>query len=247
MSAIIDFHSHILPGIDDGSSSLDESMAMLYMAQEQGISQIVATPHFYAHSDDLERFLKRRSRAEQQLREELTKHPGLPELFVGAEVSYFSGMASSDAITKLVIANSKYILIEMPFSIWTSSMYSELQKLHDKHGLTPIIAHIERYVSRFSYRGIIQRLEDLPVIIQGNAEAFLEKRTASMVLRMLSKGQIHVLGSDCHNTYSRPPNLGDALQVIRNKLGEKGIEDILYYEEEILNGQHKSLTHSVIK
>lgn len=54
MSTIIDFHSHVLPGIDDGSSSLDESVAMLYMAQAQGISQVIATPHFYANCDDLD-------------------------------------------------------------------------------------------------------------------------------------------------------------------------------------------------
>lgn len=247
MSAMIDFHSHILPGIDDGSGSLDESIAMLHMEQEQGISKIVATPHFYAHSDDLNHFLKRRSYAEQQLREEMAKHPGLPEILLGAEVSYFPGMASSDAIAKLAIANSKYILIEMPFSTWTNRMYSELQKIHDEQGLTPIIAHIDRYVSRFHYHGIMQRLEELPVLVQGNAEAFLEKRTASLVLRMLGRGQIHVLGSDCHNTCSRPPNLGDALKVIRNRLGEKRMEDILHCEEGILEEQHKSLTHGVMK
>lgn len=220
---------------------------MLHMEQEQRISKIVATPHFYAFSDDLNQFLKRRSYAEQQLREEMAKHPDLPELLVGAEVSYFSGMASSDAITKLAIANSKYILIEMPFSAWTNNMYSELQSIHDRQGLIPIIAHIDRYVSRFHYHGIMQKLEELPVIIQGNAEAFLKRSTASLALRMLNNGKIHALGSDCHNTHSRPPNLGNTLQVICNKLGEKRMEDILSYEEGILEEQNKSLTHSVIK
>lgn len=247
MSAIIDFHSHILPGIDDGSSSLDESIAMLHTAQEQGISKIVATPHFYARSDDLNQFLKRRSHAEEQLRGEMARHPGLPELYVGAEVSFFSGMADSDAITRLAIANSRYILIEMPFSTWTNSTYSELQRIHDKQGLTPIIAHIDRYISRFHYHGILRGLEELPVIIQCNAEAFLKRHTASLVLRMLTNGQIHVLGSDCHNTYSRPPNLGEALRIIRNKLGEEGFEDFLCYAETILEEQHKSLVHCTIK
>lgn len=234
MSTIIDFHSHILPGIDDGSRSPGESIAMLYMEQEQGISQIIATPHFYAHCDDLEQFLKRRSYAEQQLRKEMEKHSGLPEILVGAEVSYFPGMANSDALAKLAIANSKYILIEMPFSTWTDSMYSELQRIHDKQGLTPIIAHIDRYISRFHYHGILKRLEELPVIIQCNAEAFLKKRTASLVLRMINNGQVHVLGSDCHNTYSRLPNLGEALRIIRSKLGEGEFEDFLCYAETVL-------------
>lgn len=234
MSTIIDFHSHILPAIDDGSSSLNESIAMLYMERNQGVSQVVATPHFYANSDNLDQFLDRRANAEQQLREEMAKHSELPELIVGAEVSYFSGMASSDTIGKLVIENSRYILIEMPVSKWTNNMYSELQRIHDEQGITPIIAHIERYISRFNYHKIMQRLEDLPVIVQSNAEAFLEKRTASLVLRMLKNGQIHVLGSDCHNTCSRPPNLGDALQLVRNQIGVHKLEDILYCGERIL-------------
>lgn len=247
MSTIIDFHSHILPGIDDGSSSVDESMAMLYMERDQGVSQIVATPHFYACSDDLGRFLKRRSYAEKQLREEMAKHPGLPGLIVGAEVSYFPGMANSDAIAELAIENSKYILIEMPFSTWTDSMYSELQKIHDKQGLIPIVAHIDRYVGRFNYHRVIHRLEGLPVIVQSNAEAFLEKRTASLALWMLKNGRIHVLGSDCHNTFSRPPNLGNALQVIHNKIGVREIERILCYGDGLFAKTHNTLAHSAVK
>lgn len=234
MSLITDFHSHILPGIDDGSSSLKESIALLHIEQGQGISRVVATPHFYANRDNLEAFLERRSYAEQKLREEMEKYSDLPELFVGAEVSYFSGMSDSDGLTKLAIGNSRYILIEMPFSTWTNSMYSELQNIHEKQGLTPIIAHIDRYISWFHVHGTLRRLEELPVIIQCNAEAFLKKSMLSLVLRMLKTGKIHVLGSDCHNICSRPPNLGDALQVIRSRMGEKELEDILCYGESIL-------------
>lgn len=231
MIPITDFHSHVLPGIDDGSGSLAESIALLQMESSQGISRVVATPHFYAHCDNLDQFLKRRSRSEHQLRQEMSKYSDLPEVVVGAEVSFFSGMGSSTAIKKLVIGSTKYILIEMPPPPWTDSIYSELQKIYDKQGLVPIIAHIDRYISRYRTFGIPRRLAELPVIVQGNADAFLDKRTVSMALRMLRKGQIHVLGSDCHNTSSRLPELGDALQVVRSRLGEKTVEVLITYGE----------------
>ena len=98
MSNIVDFHSHILPGIDDGSQSVEESLALLRMEAEQGIRRVVATPHFYPRHDTPDRFLRRRARAEEILRDEMAKEPGLPELCIGAEVYFFSGISESDAI-----------------------------------------------------------------------------------------------------------------------------------------------------
>ena len=84
-----DFHSHILPGVDDGSTSLEESLAMLTLEAEQGVRHVVATPHFYAHHDTPEAFLSRRAAAEAMLREALKDHPELPGFTVGAEVYFF--------------------------------------------------------------------------------------------------------------------------------------------------------------
>ena len=101
MSKIVDFHSHILPGIDDGSACVEDSIAMLRMEMEQGINHVVATPHFYAGHDRPEDFLARRDRAEEKLRKAMEGHPGLPQLTVGAEVYYFRGMSSLDSLRKL--------------------------------------------------------------------------------------------------------------------------------------------------
>ena len=90
MSRIIDFHSHILPGIDDGSKNLEQSLEMMRRSARQGVDTMVATPHFYAHHDDPERFLKRRAEAERSLREAMAAESGLPELAIGAEVYYFN-------------------------------------------------------------------------------------------------------------------------------------------------------------
>ena len=237
MSGIIDFHSHILPGIDDGSSCLEESIAMLQRESQQGIRYVVATPHFYPQYDTPDRFLKRRADAESALRKELQGKSGLPTVFVGAEVFFFSGMSNSEVLSELTINQQKCILVEMPASPWTDYMYRELEDLYRKQGLFPVIAHVDRYIGRFRNHGILERLEKLPVLVQANAEFFLHKSTAAMALRMLKKNQIHLLGSDCHNLSNRSPCLGDAMDVIRRKLGESPIEVICDWQQHVLQNK----------
>lgn len=219
MHGIIDFHSHILPGIDDGSADLEESLELLRISARQGVEHMVATPHFYPRHDSPERFLRRREAAEQLLREELIYHPGLPEITVGAEVYFFSGISDSELINALTIGDKRCILIEMPESPWKESHYRELEGIYVKHGVTPVIAHVDRYIRPFRTHGIPERLEQMPVMVQANASFFLNSATRSMALRMLKRGQIHLLGSDCHNLTSRRPNLAEAVEVIEAKLG----------------------------
>ena len=234
MRGLIDFHSHILPGIDDGSKSLEMSIQMLRMEAQQGVERVIATPHFYPQYDTPERFLKRRAAAEITLREEMQKHTGLPALSVGAEVYYFPGISDSEVISELTIDQKRCILIEMPTSSWTEAMYRELEGIYVKRGLIPIVAHIDRYIGRFHNRGILKRLEHMPVLIQANAEFFLEKNTTSMALRMLKKDGIHLLGSDCHDLSSRKPNLQGALELINRRLGRDAMEGILSYQRNVL-------------
>lgn len=234
MSAFTDFHSHVLPGIDDGSKSVEESIALLKMEAEQGIGHVIATPHFYPQYDTPENFLNRRAEAEGRLREEMGKHADLPKLSVGAEVYYFHGISDSDAIRELTIDGKNCVLIEMPNPPWTETMYRELEGLYVKRGLTPIVAHIDRYIGRFRTYGIPKRLERLPVLVQANAEFFLSRATASMALRMLKNDSIHLLGSDCHNTASRKPNLGAAAMLIQKRLGEETVAAVQAYERGVL-------------
>ena len=78
------------------------------------------------------------------------------------------------------------------------------------------------------------RLADLPVLVQANGEFFLERRTAGMALRMVKAGQIHLLGSDCHNLSDRKPNLGPAVEKIRRRIGEDALRRICRYSAEAL-------------
>lgn len=234
MITMTDFHSHILPGIDDGSGSTEESVSMLRMEAKQGIGCVIATPHFYARHDDPERFLLRRAAAMERLRAATARQEGLPQVLLGAEVHYFPGMSDSEALARLTIEKKSCILIEMPPAPWTPQMYRELEWVYTKQGLTPIIAHLDRYISPFRAHGIPAQLEELPVLVQANASFFLKGGTASFALRLLRQERIHLLGSDCHNLTSRAPNLGAAVRVIERRLGDAALEWIQAQEQQVL-------------
>lgn len=229
MIELTDFHSHILPRVDDGSRSVQESLEMLRRSAEQGIHRMLATPHFYAHSDTPERFLRRRENAWNALRSAMEEYPELPQVELAAEVYYFPGMSDSEALLQLTFSGKRYILLEMPQAPWTQSMYREIEGIYVKRGITPVIAHVDRYIGPFRTHGIPKQLEQLPVLVQANAEFFLQRSTARMALRMLRAEQIHLLGSDCHDLKSRAPNLGPALEEIEKRLGRRATERISDY------------------
>lgn len=232
---LIDFHSHILPGIDDGSGSLALSVEMLQAEAEQGVDHVVCTPHFYAKHDKPEAFLQRRARAAEVLRDALCRQGGLPGITVGAEVYYFRGMANSELLPQLTIGQSPYIMVEMPQGPWQESAFEELLQIRRNWGLTPIIAHIDRYIRPLRTYGIPERLAKLPVLVQANAEFFQDRRTKAMAIRMLKDGKIHLLGSDCHNMGSRKPNLGEAAAVIESRLGREALAAIWECSRDVLD------------
>lgn len=227
-----DFHTHILPGIDDGSASVEESLEMLRLSSEQEIRHIVATPHFYANHDHPARFLERREKALEKLM--AAKPASLPDITLGAEVHYFEGISDCDALEALAIGNSGHIMIEMPSAPWSERMLRELLGINQKHGLTPIIAHIDRYISPFCPWELPEKLAQLPVLIQANASFFIRYGTRSLALRMLRRGDIHLLGSDCHNLTTRKPNLGRARAVIERGIGSEILEQLSCLEQQLL-------------
>lgn len=217
---MVDYHSHILPKADHGSQSVRESLQMLQMLKEQKVDAVFATPHYYAEWNSPEEFLERRQSAYESLREHLT--PDLPKLLLGAEIEYFDGISRSRSIYKLKLQSTRILLIEMPAERWSMRWVSELLEMNESSGYTVMIAHVERCIF-YQKKSVVKRLLDSGIIMQVTTTFFTNPDTRKKALKMLKKGQLHALGSDAHNADSRPPNMGDAMAVIAEHLGEDGL------------------------
>lgn len=229
--SVIDFHSHILPGIDDGSRDREMSEKMLEFSGKQGVNLMVATPHFYASRMTMDSFLRKRATAFDSIKNDAEKHR--VGLLQGAEVAFFSGMSCADGLESLTIAGTMLLLLEMPFRSWSDGDIREVEKLLDR-GLTPVIAHMERFYPYQKDKRIIDELYALPVLVQVNAESLLNWRTKRLALKLFREGKTQLLGSDCHNLLSRPPNLTAGRNVIEKKLGVPYLERMDRLGEEML-------------
>ena len=216
---MIDLHSHVLPGIDDGSKSPEMSRGMLAALRRQGVEKVVATPHFYAQQRTPRRFLQRREEA-------LARLESGENLLLGAEVAYLDGMSRWEELPLLQLGNSGLLLVEMPFENWTHRAVEEICSLQDQTGLTPVLAHVERYRKKNQLLMYMNELLAQGVLFQCNAEAFLRLSSRRWALEQLKKGNIHFLGSDTHDLTARPPRMAEAAAVIDKKLGSGVVKAI---------------------
>ncbi len=229
---MIDFHCHILPKVDDGSKSIAESIAMLEAQAAQGVTVSVATPHFYANRESVDSFLSRRDAAADLLK--ATANDSLPQILCGAEVSYYNGISKLDGLERLCIEGSKLLLMEMPMAKWGELTLAELVKLACRGDITVALAHIERYMGLQS-RDTIYRLIDSGILMQCNANFFTDFRTGRKAKAMLGRGEIRLIGSDCHNMTSRKPRIGMAFDAIEKKLGSRFLRQFIEYEHSLIH------------
>ena len=232
---MLDLHSHILPEMDDGSKSVEMSHAMLDLMGQQGVRTVIATPHFYASRDLPEAFLERRERAVGLLGD---RKPGQPQVLFGAEVAYFDGMGRSEQVLRqLQLGDSGLLLVEMPFGEWNKRIVREICDLPLQTGLTPVLAHVDRYRGRDQLPRAMEEMLDCGVLFQCNAEPFLQFGSRGWALKLVKMGAVHFLGSDAHNLTTRKPNLGDAARVIEKKLGGEALADLMAFSHEQLLGE----------
>ena len=205
---MIDFHSHILPQVDDGPGSMEESLSMLSWSFQQGVDMMVSTSHFYADEEYPDDFLRRRNQAYEALQNAMLLSTEVyPKVFLGAEVLYFPGISEAEDIAKLMIASSECILIEPPMAPWSESMLDEIAQMGKNFHCTPVIAHVDRYMRMLRDNTLIDRVRERDMIVQVNAEYFLNPKTVKSAIQNLKMGKLQLIGSDCHNLTSRSPNL----------------------------------------
>ncbi len=221
--SLVDFHSHILPGIDDGSKDLEESLLLLELLKEQGVSTVVATPHFYADDQSLDSFLYNRQLAYDLLLSHCSE--SAPRIRLGAEVRYYNGISHLAGLEQLCIEGTRVLLLEMPMSRWSTSMIREVLDIANNKNLILVIAHVERYM-HLQNVGVYDLLRQNGVLMQVNASWFIHFSSRRKALRMLANGQVHLLGSDCHGVHTRPPQIGEAVRMIRTKFGDAFVEQL---------------------
>lgn len=227
---MIDLHTHILPNVDDGSSSLEESLALLRMLASQGVTLTAATPHFYATSDTPEQFFLRRESAWKQLSGAMES--GMPCVLLGAEVAFYRNISQMQQLERFCIGSSRLLLIEMPFEPWSERVLAETLEISER-GIQVMLAHVERYF-RFQRADVWQRLSDRGVCMQTNANALFRMASAGKTLRMLRRGMIQFLASDCHNLKTRPPRMQEAARRLSWRLGDDFTADFFRREEQLL-------------
>lgn len=235
---MIDVHTHILPQMDDGSKSVEQSVQMLDAMQAQGVRMVAATPHFDMRKEGIDDFLMRRREAYDRL--DAVRTEDHPKIVPGAEVLYCGvSLSRMEKVEKLCIGDGNYMLVETLMMQWDDFFEECLYQLLAEQNITPVLAHIDRYLPYRKNREILYRLKSRGVLMQVNAGFFLRRLSRGRALRLLKNGMVHVIGSDCHDTVRRPPNLGDAGAVIEKHLGRQYTKRLTRQAEHILMKQER--------
>lgn len=232
----MDFHSHLLAKMDDGSRSLEESLEMISAMCRQGIDCLALTPHFYANDESVDAFLKRRQAAFEELKAACPAQA--PRLLLGAEVRFYDGISRLEGLSRLCLDGGRLLLLEMPMNRWTEYAVREVCDMASRGKVTVVLAHIERYLP-LQKKEVWERLLESGVLMQSNADFFLDRFSRGKALRWLKEGRIHWLGSDCHDRKKRPPNVGEAMEIIRTRLGPRFAREWMDFSEELISEFHE--------
>lgn len=227
---IIDIHTHILPGIDDGSDSWEESLAMLQTAYESGVRAIIATPHFLPweekHNTDKVCSLcdELMRRAKDELNISIPVYPG-------QELYCYGGLPGDlDQKKALTLAGTRNVLIEFSEDVRFEEVYRSVTEL-GRSGYRPVIAHFERFVC-LRERGRIRQIKEAGAGIQSNIHAVLHERQKSFfgyrwLKKQYEQQAVDYIGSDMHNTSSRPPIMQKDLEWFERNLDGEYLERVM--------------------
>ena len=231
---MIDLHTHILPAVDDGAQTLEESLKLLYVLGEQGVDKVVLSPHFYAHMESVETFLDRRNTQAEVLKKAVESlDVPLPSGYLAAEVQIAKNLwRYEENFDNLCINGTKYILLEPPYMYWENWVFDSIHEFINNDYL-PIIAHVERFL-RFNPKDRIERLLAMEVLFQSNASSYSLFRKRRFLYPLIKQDRIHSFVSDAHNLRTRFPEMADAQKRIRRRFGEGQLAWFDEQAEEVL-------------
>ena len=219
---MVDIHCHILPGVDDGAASMEESLAMVRLAAESGVRRIVATPHFPGEEESMQMLPLVLSRF-KALRHEVKKRNLPVSVYPGVEILCTPQTPNLARQGKLpTIGNSRYILTEFYFDETLEYMELMLDQLA-RWGYRPVVAHPERYEAVQKRPLVMQRWFGKGYILQLNKGSILGAfgtRAENAANDLLKRGLAHVIASDAHSYRVRTPWLQDIRKVLTQEISE---------------------------
>lgn len=246
-----DLHTHILPSVDDGSRSVEMSIAMLREEAAQGVSTVALTPHYYRERESSGAFLARRKAASEALEDAIaalpeTERSALPVRILAAEVAWVPNLVDCSHLRELCYQGTDLFLLELPMQPWYDGLFSQLYDLINITGLTPVIAHIDRYWSSQKPARLAE-LNSLGLPIQLSAEALLHFPTRARALKALQKGQAQYLISDCHRIHERKPNLLQGMEIVEKKLGSAARAHLSFRTDALLSKAADSSSNETVQ
>lgn len=218
MSPITDMHCHILPGLDDGSQSMDETRETLQEAVRQNITRMIVTPHFHP-----ERYVVYADQIREGLEavKQMCRQEGIEiELQIGQECYYYSDLVKQlDEGKALTLCGSRFVLVEfdpdVPFSLFRRGL-DDLRQ----NGYIPIVAHFERYQCLYEDANL-EAIRRQGTLLQMNYDTLRHKAglfSEGRFRKLARMGYVDYFGSDCHGTHYRPLKVNEALAWMEKKM-----------------------------
>lgn len=236
MNIKYDLHTHLIPMIDDGAQSVEESLMLIEELSNQGIENIVLTPHFYTHKESAEDFVLRRNEAYKEIRNLI---PDYLNVKLGAEVYVTDYLFAEERdLRPLCIEGTNYMITEFSYdSDFSGGSMRRLLKLIGL-GYIPIIPHVERYPALIKKKSKLDELIDMGVLIQSNFISFTEKGKSRKLLKLLNSGYIHILSTDVHNlSRNAPDSISKAMEIISKKCSFDIINSLNQNARDVFEGR----------
>ena len=221
----IDFHAHLLPGMENGAKDVDTAIKILEKEVHDNIDIVIATPKDNPDVQSVEDFLKERDDSYTKL---ITTICGMeiPSIKLGAEVQYSPKLLSMDNLVDLCIEGTNYLLLELPHVQFNTKLTEEISELAYNKGITPIISHVDDYL-RYTSIESLEEILDLDVLGQVNASSFVDKDKRKIAFKLISDNYIPIIGSGANDTESNPALMKEAEDVIYKKLSRKLYGDFM--------------------
>lgn len=233
---MIDVHTHIIPFMDDGAKTVSEATEMLEKESKDGVTTIIATPHFYLEQETIENFIERRNNNLREFKKNLSCKEEV-KILLGAEVLFTPSLAECD-LSPLFIENTRYILIEPPYQEFTKTFQNSFRSFLNSIDGVPIIAHLERYLKWNSIDTLCEFMDSIEVLGQANCNSFLKiGRERKLLFELVKNHYIHLLATDTHNMSNRPPCLLEAKKVIDKRLPENTFDFFMYNAKRVIDNQ----------